>query len=463
MVDALSHLIPRRNDIFIIHGAGLLRSPEYDAWEDTARRLQSKYSEQEREKIDTFYYAQDYFHDIGDIYAVSDLIVCRGGAGSLNEISALGKPALIIPKANLPEDHQVMNARTMKRAGAAEIIFEDTVMEEGMLLEEVKGEELAEKILALLDKPELLENMGKYSRGFMSRNAAEYIAAEIHGDALPENSAARVSSKPFEPLLGNEELMVFLRHIWQQEKDRYEPQHVIDNADDLDYYRHRAAALLASPSWPERNLGVKLIGLLRHEEKLSSLLHLLADRTPAGRLQRWFGGDFRQVGFIRRNVLIALQILDKWGQEVEARVFQALEDGYYEVRAQAARTIGHFADRLIQRQAVTEKLLALIKDISFEVAREAALALGYVGGDREVVEALLGLKEHHYWQVRDAALRSVAMLLRRGVVSDRSWILAETSRFILTTTNFRSHFAIREAYRELYQLCQEEEKEKTEA
>ena len=77
LVDALAYLLPRRNDIFVIHGVGLMKTPEYHAWEDTSERLQSEYNEQEREQIDSFYYAQDYFHNIGDIYAVSDLIVCR--------------------------------------------------------------------------------------------------------------------------------------------------------------------------------------------------------------------------------------------------------------------------------------------------------------------------------------------------------------------------------------------------
>jgi len=217
---------------------------------------------------------------------------------------------------------------------------------------------------------------------------------------------------------------------------------------------------LTSPSWPERNLGVKLIGLLKHEEKLSSLLHLLADRTPASRLQRFFGGDYRQVGFIRRNALISLQILNKWGPEVEARVFEALDDCYYEVRAQAARTMGHCAEEILQKQAVTEKLLSLIKDRSFEVVREVVLALGAVGGDREVAKALLGLKEHHYWQVREAALRALTMLVKRGIVTDRDWLLEETSRFILTTTNFRSYFDIKETYRTLHALCKGDEEDK---
>lgn len=459
LVDALGHLLNRRHDIFIIHGVGLMKTSEYHAWEDTAQRLQRRYSDQERKQIESFYYAQDYFHNIGDIYAVSDLIVCRGGAGSLNEISATGKSALIIPKANLPGNHQVMNARAMKRAGAAEIIFEDTVMEEGTLLEEVEGEKLAMKILSLLDEPQRLQEMGRCSRAFMNHNAAEHMVAEIHSGLISHSSPDDVSIKDLEPLLSDNELLVKLRSVWQKDPRHYDPLKVIADADDLEYYRHRAASLLTSPSWPVRNLGVKLIGFLKHEEKLSSLLHLLADRTPASRLQRFFGGDYRQVGFIRRNILISLQILNKWGAEVEARVFEALDDGYYEVRAQAARTMGHFTEDLIQKQAVTEKIMTLIKDRSFEVVREVVLALGAVGEDREVAEALLGLREHHYWQVREAALRAVTKLVERSVVVDRDWLLNETSRFILTTTDFRSYFDIKETYRKLYKLCKEEQRE----
>jgi UDP-N-acetylglucosamine--N-acetylmuramyl-(pentapeptide) pyrophosphoryl-undecaprenol N-acetylglucosamine transferase len=214
---------------------------------------------------------------------------------------------------------------------------------------------------------------------------------------------------------------------------------------------------LTSASWAERNLGVKLIGFLKHEEKLSTLLHLLADRTPASRLQRLFGGDYRQVGFIRRNILISLQILNKWSPEVEARVFEVLGDNYYEVRAQAARTMAHFAGEILQKQAVTEKLLTLIKDRSFEVAKEAALALGAIGEDREVAEALLCLKEHHYWQVREAALRAVTMLAKRGIILDLDWLLHEISQFIITTTDFRSYFDIKETYQKLHAICKGEE------
>jgi hypothetical protein len=93
------------------------------------------------------------------------------------------------------------------------------------------------------------------------------------------------------------------------------------------------------------------------------------------------------------------------------------------------------------------------------VVVEAAVALGSVGSDREVAKALIALKEHHYWQVREAALKAITMLVKRGVVTDRQWLLTETSRFILTTTDFRSYFDIKETYQSLHELCQEEEED----
>jgi UDP-N-acetylglucosamine--N-acetylmuramyl-(pentapeptide) pyrophosphoryl-undecaprenol N-acetylglucosamine transferase len=463
VVDALGYLVHRRQDIFIVHGVGLMNGPDYRAWEDTCRRLSLQYSPEQREEMTSFYYARDYFHNIGDIYAKSDLVVCRGGAGSLSEISAMGKPALIIPKANLPGEHQVMNARAMRRAGAAEVIYEDTVMEDGVLLEKVEGRELADKILALLDSPERLAEIGERALAFMRRDVPERIADEIYGNPVSQQVPDDGRGVASDSLLSNTQLLELLRHAWQKHQNDFGPAAVLADADDLDYYRHRAASLLTSPSWPERNLGVKLIGLLKHEEKLPSLLHLLGDRTPAGRVQRVFGGDYRQVGFIRRNILISLQVMDTWDPEVERQVFRAFGDGYYEVRAQAARTAGHFAQRLIDRQAAAEKLLALLDDCSFEVVREAALALGVVGTEPGVAEALFALRENRYWQVRDAALRAVASLVERGIVTDHRWVREELSRFILSTTDFRPHFRLKDSYRHLVELCREQEPEGTEA
>ena len=79
-----------------------------------------------------------------------------------------------------------------------------------------------------------------------------------------------------------------------------------------------------------------------------------------------------------------------------------------------------------------------------------------MGSDRQVVEELLSLKEHRYWQVREAALKAIAKLIQRGIVRDRRWLRREVSRFILTTTDFRPHFLIKESYRQLFEVCEED-------
>ena len=62
----------------------------------------------------------------------------------------MGLPALIIPKSNLPGDHQVMNARSMERAGGAEILYEQIDPLNGTLSEWIDGKVLAQKLLSLI-------------------------------------------------------------------------------------------------------------------------------------------------------------------------------------------------------------------------------------------------------------------------------------------------------------------------
>ena len=65
------------------------------------------------------------------VYALTDLAVTRGGAGSLYELASLGLPAIVIPKSNLPGDHQVMNARAMARCGGAVVVYEEAALDRG--------------------------------------------------------------------------------------------------------------------------------------------------------------------------------------------------------------------------------------------------------------------------------------------------------------------------------------------
>jgi UDP-N-acetylglucosamine--N-acetylmuramyl-(pentapeptide) pyrophosphoryl-undecaprenol N-acetylglucosamine transferase len=61
---------------------------------------------------------------IGDIYACADLVISRSGAGTVNELLSLHKPAVFIPLAIAAGQEQLKNAQIMAAAGAAVIIEE---------------------------------------------------------------------------------------------------------------------------------------------------------------------------------------------------------------------------------------------------------------------------------------------------------------------------------------------------
>lgn len=75
------------------------------------------------EHLQNRYYVVDFVADeIGHFYALADAVVCRSGAGTLAELFALGKPAILIPLVPTGGDEQRRNARHAQEAGAATII-----------------------------------------------------------------------------------------------------------------------------------------------------------------------------------------------------------------------------------------------------------------------------------------------------------------------------------------------------
>ena len=52
------------------------------------------------------------------------MIVCRAGATTIAEITAAGKPAILIPLPTATDDHQRRNAEALAAAGAAEVLLQ---------------------------------------------------------------------------------------------------------------------------------------------------------------------------------------------------------------------------------------------------------------------------------------------------------------------------------------------------
>ena len=65
-----------------------------------------------------------YLDNMADGLAASDIVIGSAGAISLAEITALGKPSIIIPKAYTAENHQEYNAKSIESQGAGIAILE---------------------------------------------------------------------------------------------------------------------------------------------------------------------------------------------------------------------------------------------------------------------------------------------------------------------------------------------------
>ena len=66
----------------------------------------------------------DYENRMADAYAVADLVLCRAGSSTLAELTAIGKPSVLVPSPNVTDNHQEGNARGLEEVGAAVVIVE---------------------------------------------------------------------------------------------------------------------------------------------------------------------------------------------------------------------------------------------------------------------------------------------------------------------------------------------------
>jgi UDP-N-acetylglucosamine--N-acetylmuramyl-(pentapeptide) pyrophosphoryl-undecaprenol N-acetylglucosamine transferase len=94
------------------------------------------------------------------------LVVSRAGMGTLTELAALSKPALIVP---LPGSHQWANARAFAKHGAIEVADQDALT----------PATLAQRVLGLLQDGPRREQLSQAIGASMPRDAAQRIASEL--------------------------------------------------------------------------------------------------------------------------------------------------------------------------------------------------------------------------------------------------------------------------------------------
>jgi UDP-N-acetylglucosamine--N-acetylmuramyl-(pentapeptide) pyrophosphoryl-undecaprenol N-acetylglucosamine transferase len=107
-----------------------------------------------------------FTESFGAALGASDLVLARAG-GSVWELAAAGKPAVLVPGDFATGDHQTKNARHFERGGGAIIVPEREVAR------------VPEVIRSLLDDPARLDAMGRAMRALARPDAADDVAQEL--------------------------------------------------------------------------------------------------------------------------------------------------------------------------------------------------------------------------------------------------------------------------------------------
>jgi UDP-N-acetylglucosamine--N-acetylmuramyl-(pentapeptide) pyrophosphoryl-undecaprenol N-acetylglucosamine transferase len=448
VVDALRYLIPFKDKVFVVLSAGLGQSV-YQGRDDVQKRIVAKYSDAERKEIEAFFYCDTYFHDVSSVFSVSSLVISRSGAGALFELAALGIPSILIPKFGLAGEHQVMNAQAMERAGGAFIFYEKPLAEAGSITEGADGKELAEKIISLSGSSGNLAEMSENCKKLLPHiNPIDAVKMVIIDEAVPES----VKTMPFRPVRKVADFISEVNFLQSREGGDFSVARHYEQSE-LEYYKAKTLSLLYLQDWKMKNMGVKLAGILKLNGARERLLELATSREKAGCLERLAGGDFKEVGFVRRNSFVSLTKLDAWDGSFEKAALTGLDDPYYEVRIEALKMARANAGKLKERGKFLSAADRLLRDRQFEVAKESVLLIGEIGEEAQF-SLLADLSEHFFWQVREAALFALKRMIERKVPCDRAGLKRAASMFILTSTDFKPSFAIKENYRGLMRLLE---------
>lgn len=90
-----------------------------------------------------------YIYNVAQVYAGSDLMICRAGAITISELQTMGIPSILIPSPYVTANHQEHNARSLERDGGAVVILEN----------ELNADLLYKQICSLISNRDILRKM----------------------------------------------------------------------------------------------------------------------------------------------------------------------------------------------------------------------------------------------------------------------------------------------------------------
>ncbi|MEV0166118.1 glycosyltransferase [Nonomuraea fuscirosea] len=117
--------------------------------------------------------------ELADLFAAADVVISRSGAGTVSELTAIGKPSVLVPLIPTGGDEQRKNAGYLASAGAARALLEPRPT----------GDMLLAELMPLLADPGLRQAMGQAAAGLGRLDAADALC-DVLLDAANHPAAA---------------------------------------------------------------------------------------------------------------------------------------------------------------------------------------------------------------------------------------------------------------------------------
>lgn len=114
---------------------------------------------------------REYIFDMSLVMAAADAVICRAGASTISELTAIGKPSILVPSPNVTNNHQEKNARVLESHGGAILLRES----------DCSGQVLFREAAALLDDRPRRALMSKALGTLSVTDAAEEIYHTLMG------------------------------------------------------------------------------------------------------------------------------------------------------------------------------------------------------------------------------------------------------------------------------------------
>ena len=456
IVEALPNLLSDP-DIYIMHGTGKkLVGAAYDGYQDVEQKLASITPELPSDFAKRYTY-KDFMDNMGDYYAAADLVVCRGGAGSLVEVCANGIAAVCIPKADLAGDHQAVNARVLERLGAINIIFESKNPLDLSSVEQIDAKEFALLVRALLDDPEKRAQMGELASTQYDPGTAQKCAQLVQyllNDLSQEPELREETILPEEAILGKGELSI-ISMLHKKGSKSLTPEE-----RRMALYKIDIAASKNSFVLPAR--ACRMIGAGKFTERIDILLN--------------FALNQKKSPFTRRDAFVGLRHLGVINTQVVNTILEGCSDPYFETVNEALYALfcllkeNLILERFSHELSITEDSLSNIKAIDemkptiiervkplclspeFDIRMNALGVLSTLMDDFTEVNTMLEKNFFHpNWQVRKKIVECYDILYQRNLVTLDEIQNILKNDFLQTSNGFDMNFLLKSEIKHTFQ------------